>query len=51
LRHHAALDLAMLVGTFQLGSMPHDMVARSLRLFGEAVMPRLAEAAREAAPA
>jgi alkanesulfonate monooxygenase SsuD/methylene tetrahydromethanopterin reductase-like flavin-dependent oxidoreductase (luciferase family) len=51
LRHADELDLAMLVGTFQLGSMPHDMVARSLLLFGEQVMSRVAEAARAAAPA
>jgi len=49
LRHREALDLAILVGTFQLGSMPHAMVERSLRLFGEEVMPRVMAAARETA--
>ena len=51
MRHREALDLAMLVGSFQLGSMPHDKVERSLRLFGEEVMPRVREATRAAAPA
>ena len=51
LRHREALDLAILVCTFQLGSMPHEMVERSLRSFGEEVMPRVraASPAREAA--
>ncbi|HUK61455.1 MAG TPA: LLM class flavin-dependent oxidoreductase [Stellaceae bacterium] len=49
LRHLEALDLAVLVGTFQLGSMPHDKVERSLRLFGTEVMPRVRAAAPRAA--
>jgi alkanesulfonate monooxygenase SsuD/methylene tetrahydromethanopterin reductase-like flavin-dependent oxidoreductase (luciferase family) len=47
LRHGEALDLAMLVCAFQYGAMPHDLVMRSLKLFGEQVMP----AVRAAAPA
>jgi alkanesulfonate monooxygenase SsuD/methylene tetrahydromethanopterin reductase-like flavin-dependent oxidoreductase (luciferase family) len=43
LRHVEMLDLAVFVGSFQLGSMAHDKVMRSLRLFGEAVMPRVKE--------
>ena len=46
LRHCAALDLAIFVGAFQLGSMPHAMVARSLRAFADEVMPRVAAATR-----
>ena len=50
LRHQEALDLAMLVCSFQLGSMAHERVARSITLFGAEVMPRVRQAARAAAP-
>ncbi len=39
--HRKALDLATLVGVFQLGSMPHEMVTKSLTAFAEQVMPRV----------
>ena len=51
LRHGEELDLAILCGAFQLGSMPHDMVRRSLRTFGEEVIPRVRAATRTPAVA
>ena len=41
-RHREELDLAVFVGSFQLGGMPHDLVMSSLRAFGTEVMPRVA---------
>lgn len=46
--HREALDLAMLVGVFQLGSMPHELVVKSLTAFAEHVMPRVRDAANAA---
>ena len=46
--HRQALDLAMLVGVFQLGSMPHDLVVKSLTAFAERVMPQVRDAANAA---
>ena len=46
LRHAEELDLALLVCAFQYGSMPHDMVQRSIRAFADEVMPRVAAALR-----
>ncbi|HUB97428.1 MAG TPA: LLM class flavin-dependent oxidoreductase [Stellaceae bacterium] len=40
-RHRDELDLAVFVGSFQLGGMPHDKVMSSLRAFGTEVMPRV----------
>jgi alkanesulfonate monooxygenase SsuD/methylene tetrahydromethanopterin reductase-like flavin-dependent oxidoreductase (luciferase family) len=49
LRHRDTLDLATFVGVFQLGGMSHAMVERSLRLFCDEVMPRVAARANAAA--
>jgi alkanesulfonate monooxygenase SsuD/methylene tetrahydromethanopterin reductase-like flavin-dependent oxidoreductase (luciferase family) len=38
------LDLMGLALIFKLGAMPYDMVERSMRAFGEAVMPRIRHA-------
>jgi alkanesulfonate monooxygenase SsuD/methylene tetrahydromethanopterin reductase-like flavin-dependent oxidoreductase (luciferase family) len=41
LRLASRLDLMGLALIFKLGAMPYDMVERSMRLFGEAVVPRI----------
>ena len=41
LRLAGQLDLMGLALVFKLGAMPYDMVERSMRAFGEAVMPKL----------
>jgi alkanesulfonate monooxygenase SsuD/methylene tetrahydromethanopterin reductase-like flavin-dependent oxidoreductase (luciferase family) len=41
LRLVGQLDLMGLAMIFKLGAMPHDMVERSMTLFGEEVMPRM----------
>jgi alkanesulfonate monooxygenase SsuD/methylene tetrahydromethanopterin reductase-like flavin-dependent oxidoreductase (luciferase family) len=46
LRHGEMLDLRALVGSFQLGTMPHERVIDSLRLFAAEVMPRVKAASR-----
>ena len=37
--HRHEVDLAMLVGVFQLGSLPHDNVMNSMQAFSERVTP------------
>jgi alkanesulfonate monooxygenase SsuD/methylene tetrahydromethanopterin reductase-like flavin-dependent oxidoreductase (luciferase family) len=41
LRIASRLDLMGLAMIFKLGAMPYDMVERSMRLFGEEVVPRI----------
>ena len=41
LRLASRLDLMGLVMIFKLGTMPYDMVERSMSLFGEGVIPRI----------
>lgn len=50
-RHAETIDLAMLVCMFQFGSMPHDLVVRSLRLFTDEVMPAVKASLRAPAAA
>jgi alkanesulfonate monooxygenase SsuD/methylene tetrahydromethanopterin reductase-like flavin-dependent oxidoreductase (luciferase family) len=45
--HQNQLDIAVLVGVFQLGSLPHEKVVKSMEAFAKEVMPMLA---RMAAP-
>lgn len=40
--HHEALGVTHFMGAFSRGGLPHEAVVRSMRLFGERVMPRLA---------
>lgn len=40
--HHEALGVTHFMGAFSRGGIPHEAVARSMRLFAEQVMPRLA---------
>jgi len=37
-----ALGIEFMMGAFSRGGLPHEKVSRSLRLFGEKVMPRFA---------
>ncbi|MGZ5864916.1 MAG: LLM class flavin-dependent oxidoreductase [Xanthobacteraceae bacterium] len=39
LMHQKEIDLSTLVGVFQLGSLPHDQVSKSMKAFAERVMP------------
>jgi natural product biosynthesis luciferase-like monooxygenase protein len=39
--HHEALGITYFMGSFSRGGVPHDKVLRSMRLFGEKVIPRL----------
>jgi hypothetical protein len=41
LRIAGQLDLMGLAMIFKLGAMPYDMVERSMKLFGEEVVPRI----------
>jgi natural product biosynthesis luciferase-like monooxygenase protein len=41
-QHHEALGVSHFMGAFSRGGLAHDKVLRSLRLFGEKVMPRFA---------
>jgi hypothetical protein len=41
LRLASQLDLMGLALIFKLGTMPHDMVERSMTAFGEQVIPRI----------
>jgi len=50
LRLAAQLDLMGLTLIFKLGAMPYDMVERSMRSFGEAVIPRIRDALGSNAP-
>jgi hypothetical protein len=47
---HADLQLDAFVGNFAFGTLTHEQVTRSLRLFAQHVMPQL-RAAPAAAPA
>ena len=40
--HHEALGIGYVMGAFNRGGVPHDKILRSMRLFGEKVIPRLA---------
>ncbi len=40
--HHEALGVTNFMGAFSRGGLAHDKVLRSMRLFGEKVIPRLA---------
>ena len=40
--HQRELDVAVLVCVFQLGPLSHDRVVRSMRLFTDEVLPRVA---------
>ena len=40
--HHEALGVTYFMGSFARGGIPHDKVMRSMRLFGEKVIPRFA---------
>jgi len=42
--HIDRLDLYALAGVFKLGSMPYDMVVRSMRAFSTSVMPQIGRA-------
>ena len=39
-QHHEALGVTYFMGSFNRGGIPHDRIVRSMRLFGEKVMPR-----------
>jgi len=39
--HHEALGVTYFMGSFSRGGVPHDRVLKSMRLFGEKVIPRL----------
>src|SRR5437016_1160018 len=39
-QHHEALGVTYLMGSFNRGGVPHDRIVKSMRLFGEKVMPR-----------
>ncbi|MGH7388307.1 MAG: LLM class flavin-dependent oxidoreductase [Candidatus Rokuibacteriota bacterium] len=39
--HREALGVTYLMGSFSRGGVPHDKVLRSMRLFGEKVIPRV----------
>jgi len=39
--HHEALGVTYFMGAFSRGGVPHDKVLRSMRLFGEKVLPKL----------
>jgi len=41
-QHHEALGVTCFMGAFSRGGLAHDRVLRSMRLFGEKVMPRFA---------
>ncbi|SRR6266542_2076845 len=41
-QHQEALGITYLMGSFNRGGVPHDRVVKSMRLFGEKVLPRLA---------
>jgi natural product biosynthesis luciferase-like monooxygenase protein len=41
-QHHEALGVTFFMGAFSRGGLAHDRVLRSMRLFGEKVMPRFA---------
>jgi len=40
--HHEKLGITYVMGAFNRGGVPHDRILRSMRLFGEKVIPRLA---------
>ena len=40
--HHEALGVTFFMGAFSRGGVAHEKVVRSMRLFAEKVMPRLA---------
>ena len=40
--HHEALGITYFMASFNRGGIPHDRIVRSMRLFGEKVMPRFA---------
>jgi len=48
--HQRELDVAVLVCVFQLGPLSHDRVVRSMRLFADAVLPRVAAANQISVP-
>src|SRR5439155_1012670 len=39
-QHYEALGVTYFMGSFNRGGIPHDRIVRSMRLFGEKVMPR-----------
>jgi alkanesulfonate monooxygenase SsuD/methylene tetrahydromethanopterin reductase-like flavin-dependent oxidoreductase (luciferase family) len=39
--HHEALGVTFFMGAFSRGRLPHGRVRRSIRLFGEKVIPRV----------
>ena len=41
-QHHEALGITYFMASFNRGGIPHDRIVRSMRLFGEKVMPRFA---------
>jgi natural product biosynthesis luciferase-like monooxygenase protein len=41
-QHREALGITYLMGSFNRGGVPHDRIVRSMRLFGEKVMPQFA---------
>jgi len=41
-QHHEALGVTYFMASFNRGGVPHDRIVRSMRLFGEKVMPRFA---------
>ena len=44
------LGTGNLLGLFQLGSLPHDLTTKNMRLFAEKVLPRLRTEFPEGAP-
>jgi natural product biosynthesis luciferase-like monooxygenase protein len=40
--HHQALGITYFMGSFSRGGVPHERVLKSMRLFGEKVIPRFA---------